>query len=347
MPKNDGTMEKIVGTCLEIDLMAVKVYRKFMDVPVGEPIQSLFQTMYQDETRHVAYWRGLLERSQHSGISDIFEAPDKILFELGGVADAALSFQHDLIAHTPRDPHEMILRMIRMEYALLQPSFLALFGFADILPGRRTMEEEYEDHMQHICGALNAQAGENPMFPLFGELLRRVWHETKRLVTLNQSDTLSGVLNRRGFHAQIRPMLFLSLRKRFPVALMLIDIDLFKNINDSHGHQAGDKVIRQVALSVRDSVRQSDVVARYGGDEFIVFLFDVRAGGLAEMARKIKAALEKGAESVAPVTVSIGIASLIPGDDADRTLERLLLEADAALYEVKAAGRNGFRLREL
>lgn len=340
-------MERIVRTCLGIDVTAVKVYRRFMETTENEPMSSLFSALHEDETRHVTYWRGLLERVRTNNVGELFEAPDKLLYELEGVADNAVRLQHETLNRTPRDVNALLLATVNMEYVLLHPSFLVLFDFSDILPNRRTMEDEYVIHMDHICRALNAQKAENPMFPLFGELLRRVWHETKRLVTLNQSDSLSGVLNRRGFSLQVRPLLFLAQRKRFPVAVMVIDVDKFKEVNDRYGHQAGDQVITLVAEAVRGNVRQSDIVARYGGDEFIVFMFDARPDALEEAASKIKDCAEKKTQAVAPVTLSIGIASLEPRGDIDHALERLVREADEALYEVKHAGRNGYRLRML
>jgi diguanylate cyclase (GGDEF)-like protein len=327
--------------------MAVKVYHRFLERTDEEPIRSLFGHLHADETRHVAYWSGLLERVRRNEIGELFEAPEKILFELGSVAEHALSLQRNTIRRTPRDTNSLLLSAVNMEYVLLHPSFLVLFDFADILPNHRTMEDEYMIHMDHLCSALNTQEGANPMFPLFGKLLRRVWRETKRLVTLNQSDMLSGVLNRRGFHMQIRPLFFLAERKGYPVAVMIVDVDKFKLVNDRYGHQAGDRVIKLVAEAVRINMRQSDIVARYGGDEFIVFLLDTRPEALEETAKKIKECAEKSSKAVAPVTVSIGIASLTPRGDIDRTIEHMIGEADQALYEVKEAGRDGYRLRVL
>jgi diguanylate cyclase (GGDEF)-like protein len=288
-----------------------------------------------------------LERVRRNDVGELFEAPEKVLYELGAVAENSLSFQREILRRTPRDAGTLLYSAVNMEYVLLHPSFLVLFDFSDILPNHRTMEDEYTIHMDHLCGALNAQEGENPMFPLFGELLRRVWRETKRLVTLNQSDSLSGTLNRRGFSQQLRPLLYLAERKDYPVAVMIVDVDRFKDVNDVYGHQAGDRVIRLVADAIRNNVRQSDIVARYGGDEFIVFMLDARPDALEDAARKIKDFAEQKSRAVAPVTVSIGIASCQPRGDIDRALDRLSREADGALYEVKEAGRNGYRLRVL
>jgi diguanylate cyclase (GGDEF)-like protein len=347
MAASKKTMTEIVRMCLKIDMMAVKVYLKFLEAPLPAPVRKLFRTLHEDETRHVAYWSGLLERARRGEVLELFEDPDQVYHELVTVAETALAFQKGIVRHPPRDATALILAAIRMEYVLLHPSFLVLFDFADILPGRRTMEDEYAMHMDHLCGALNTQGAENPMFPLFGELLRRVWAETKRLVRLNQSDPLSGALNRRGFWTQLQPLLSLALRKHFPVAVMVIDVDRFKRINDEYGHQAGDKVIRLVSEAVTREVRQSDLVARYGGDEFTVFFMDTRPEAIAATAKKIRERVREKTARIEAVTVSIGAACLMLKGSTDRALERLIREADEALYEVKRAGRDNFRLREL
>lgn len=333
--------------CLEIDIMAVKVYQKLADLPVPDPVKTLFRTLHDDETRHVAYWNGLLKVAKAGGIGEIFENSEQMLFELTNIAKRAHAIEHDLLKNLPTDINGLFLNVIKLEYVMLHPSFLALFHFADILPGHRTMEDEYLDHFDHISGALNTQSAENPMYSLFSELLRRVWDETKRQLTLSQSDALSGVLNRRGFHAQIQPLLHLARRKHYVVAFMVVDVDRFKDINDRFGHQAGDKVLKLVAESILKSVRQSDVVARFGGDEFVALMLDVNTDALERMAQKIKAKIEKESALIAPTSVSIGIASLRLKAEADQALELLIKEADAALYQVKESGRNSFQLRSL
>jgi diguanylate cyclase (GGDEF)-like protein len=162
-------------------------------------------------------------------------------------------------------------------------------------------------------------------------------------------DPLTRTWNRKGLDELLPLELSHARRGQRRVALMLIDVDHFKQINDTYGHAAGDHSLREIAQHIRASVRASDVVVRYGGDEFLVFAGidgqDTEAV-LAERIRERTAAglLRFGGESF-PLSLSIGVASACASDDLEPA--RLIEEADEALYEAKAAGRNRVSIRPL
>ena len=128
---------------------------------------------------------------------------------------------------------------------------------------------------------------------------------------------------------------------------MLIDVDAFKNVNDTHGHLCGDELLKQIAASIGGSLRNADVLARFGGEEFIVFLPHTDAYGALDVAERIRARVEatridwRGVQVA--VTVSIGIA---PVRAELPSLDWMIHEADTALYAAKAAGRNCVRTLE-
>lgn len=154
-------------------------------------------------------------------------------------------------------------------------------------------------------------------------------------------DALSELANRRSFSLLGTQQVGIARRYEQPLSLLLLDIDLFKHINDSCGHEVGDQVIRQVASAMQTSTRAADVVARIGGEEFAVLAPDTAIGDAVAMAEKLRehiAALSIDASSAPPgVTVSIGVATL-SADDADLT--GLMRRADEALYQAKREGRN-------
>ena len=158
-------------------------------------------------------------------------------------------------------------------------------------------------------------------------------HLSKAIETLHRisaQDGLTGVSNRRTFDETLALEWRRAMRTRTPISLLLVDIDHFKNYNDTHGHQAGDECLRRVAQTLRNSVhRAADLVARYGGEEFVVLLPDTPVEHARQIAESIRAAVEKlGA------TVSIGVASELS------SIEALIRKADEALYEAKRLGRN-------
>ena len=171
-----------------------------------------------------------------------------------------------------------------------------------------------------------------------------------RLVRAGLTDFLTGWHNKRYLHSRLREEIARSQRQGTPLALLMIDLDRFKEVNDSCGHLGGDAVIREVAMRIESEVRGSDAAARFGGDEFAVML---PAAGLAEASqvatrimRMVSAApVEVSAGVTRRITVSVGIATLAPpaaGGDLKVAAERLLADADAALYRAKAAGRNQY-----
>jgi diguanylate cyclase (GGDEF)-like protein len=149
------------------------------------------------------------------------------------------------------------------------------------------------------------------------------------------SDGLTGILNRRSFEESLAREVARATRSGRPLSLVMLDIDHFKRLNDTHGHQMGDQVLCAVARQLSDSMRVSDVVARYGGEEFAILLPDIGADDALPVADRLRRLLEHTDAPVA-VTASLGVATLADGEASDA----LIAAADAALYESKRAGRN-------
>ena len=181
------------------------------------------------------------------------------------------------------------------------------------------------------------------------ERLKRVkiskWRANTRLEKEANTDALTGIPNRRGFNVIALEKYKDSLSKdpKSPMVVMA-DIDFFKKVNDTFGHAAGDKVLRQVAAHLRKNVREDDVVARFGGEEFVLILNDVPKGSAAELAEKLRVRIsELNVEwegTRIPITMSFGIAD----DKTAETVKAAINTADAALYAAKKGGRNQVRL---
>lgn len=157
-------------------------------------------------------------------------------------------------------------------------------------------------------------------------------------------DRLTGIGNRRSFDAYLATTWMQASRAKVPLSLMMVDVDFFKKYNDSHGHQAGDSCLRQVAAALDGCVRRTvDSVTRYGGEEFSVVLFHTTLNEARNISENMIAAIQKlnirhEQSPYEIVTVSIGIATIIPG--VDNTMQQLIEEADKCLYRAKQNGRN-------
>ncbi len=159
---------------------------------------------------------------------------------------------------------------------------------------------------------------------------------------LATTDSLTGVYNRRTFKELAEPQLSRSRRSQMAVSLLMLDLDHFKRINDTHGHLAGDDVLKAFAVLVKNCLRKEDLLARYGGEEFVVLLpgsSQIAAAALAERIREQASALPLDANGHrVRLTVSIGAAS--EKGDTLPSLEAMLGRADEALYQAKREGRN-------
>lgn len=151
-------------------------------------------------------------------------------------------------------------------------------------------------------------------------------------------DPLTGVLNRRGFEPKAQLLFDLGLRGGRPLCVCMIDADHFKAVNDTHGHAVGDQVLKGIASALASRMRRTDVLARWGGEEFVLLLPDTSLKAASELAEGLRLAIGSSTwESVGTVTVSIGLAQIA---ESDHTLQALVERADRALYHAKDMGRN-------
>jgi diguanylate cyclase (GGDEF)-like protein len=168
--------------------------------------------------------------------------------------------------------------------------------------------------------------------------------ENSALKVESERDALTGVYNRRAFEDAVEREFSAASRSSWPLSVIFVDIDHFNGINDTHGHQGGDAMLKAVAGLLSGTLRDSDVVARYGGDEFVLLLPGVDANQVEAVADRLvrrarEARVDNGSGASFSVTLSLGIATR----DARSTFgssQDLLAAADAALYHSKRNGRN-------
>ncbi|HEX5928842.1 MAG TPA: diguanylate cyclase [Solirubrobacterales bacterium] len=174
------------------------------------------------------------------------------------------------------------------------------------------------------------------------------WSRNERMQELQRQaslDSLTGLKNRRRFEEDLRVAMARGRRDGGTGAVLMLDLDHFKEVNDSHGHQAGDRMIQEIAAVLRDRTRESDVLARIGGDEFAIVLprcTPAEARVVAESVAQAIAEHRSGDERLAPVTASVGVAMF--GEDPRTSIESVISEADTAMYAAKDGGRDGVRV---
>jgi diguanylate cyclase (GGDEF)-like protein len=168
--------------------------------------------------------------------------------------------------------------------------------------------------------------------------IRRAYGHVKRQA---ETDELTGVLNMRAFSAMAERVSHQAERYARPYSLLMIDSDSLKEVNDAHGHESGNRLLRQIVECIQSQLRQTDVVARYGGDEFVVLLPETPCSGAVGVAERIRRKVETTAlatrEKGLTATVSIGVACY-PTHGVD--FEAVLEKADQGMYASKSGGKN-------
>lgn len=174
----------------------------------------------------------------------------------------------------------------------------------------------------------------------YGDKGERMFHD--EFYQMANFDAVTGVHNKRHFQERLREEFSLAKRKEAPLSLLMLDIDFFKKVNDTHGHLAGDFVLSQVANQIRLGIRDEDILSRYGGEEFAVILRGIEIAGAIRLAERIRETVAgypfefEGA--TIPVTISVGVATLYA--DNFKNPKELISAADEFLYASKKNGRN-------
>ncbi|MSP81827.1 MAG: diguanylate cyclase [Alphaproteobacteria bacterium] len=228
---------------------------------------------------------------------------------IGAYAKLAELIGEYLLADLGHDPPRLIRCMATLRKAIQVDSILAVEAY-------------------HHAGVSRQEA-----------LLAKVNLASRQLEELVRTDELTGVLTRRSLLDALESECGRARRFRHPLTVLFIDIDRFKAINDLYGHVSGDKVLRFVARSLRESVRPADIVGRYGGEEFVVGLVECRLPEARLIAERMRARVETEARELTvgiAVTINVGTAVAEKGV----VLEDLLTRADQAMYRAKAGGRN-------
>jgi diguanylate cyclase (GGDEF)-like protein len=255
------------------------------------------------------------------------------------------AIRENLATATPDDAaslsdDEMLYTAVRLEFFMLDPVFSELIDLMG--PGGTTEHREsYYRHVVRLIEAIETHHSVDSLSGFLAKVLLRAYRDQQRLAALTVRDQLTGLYNRRGLLNQLQQWLSWSARYDRPLALLLVDVDRFKSVNDTFGHLAGDEALKRVADGLRQGIRTSDILGRFGGDEFLILAPETDGTDLARLAQRILASIRSAtildAADAPTVTVSVGAAWVTGGTE---NVESLIAAADESLYEAKASGRN-------
>ncbi|MCX7982489.1 MAG: GGDEF domain-containing protein [Syntrophales bacterium] len=171
--------------------------------------------------------------------------------------------------------------------------------------------------------------------------LKEAINTVKRIMN---TDHLTGILNRRAFEKSLKREISFAIRHKMPLSIIMIDIDHFKKINDTYGHETGDLVLKRFAITIQKSLREEDILGRFGGEEFILALPNTNSEHALDASERIRQKIEQKKIRYirGNITASFGITEFSPSDD----IRSLLKRADDALYEAKRNGRNRCEIKK-
>lgn len=262
-----------------------------------------------------------------------FAAPKPVAEGEAALPPSPLLGAFDAALHGPRFPGIAALRSVALVPLLRNKRLIGSLNLAsgDLTRFTPALGTDFIKHMASIIAICLENVISNEMLKYIG-----------------LTDSLTGVYNRRYIDRRLLEEIARARRQNYCISCMYIDIDHFKLVNDTHGHQGGDEVLREVATRIRTELRRSDALGRFGGEEFVVLLIDADLDSATFVAERIRASIagtmfDLPGSAQTWVSVSIGVASL----EADAALQpietvaqQLVAHADQALYQAKADGRN-------
>lgn len=337
---NSEQLSIILDLCIKIDQAAVEIYTNLSAAAGSKALKSFWDKTVAEGRSHLEYWQQLKSFAAKGELPQAFDDPGRVIKELEERAQRIKGLDEQW--GKDKTINNAFVIAYRLESNKLHPAFRTLFQYyRPIMEGRLPEEKEFDEtNINDFVTSLHNFAEVTPELALVGETLQRLWAQNKVLSEQAMIDPLSKMLNRRGFFMMAQQIAHLSKRNQNPIAVLMVEFDDFKSIIELHGPQKGDEIIKIVAGRLQSEVRQSDLIARYGGSKFIILLPDSSEEGGVAVAKKIVKAVILTRPLKITVTVSIGVSEDVMGGDTEQAFSKIIRYAEKNLIIAKKEGKN-------
>jgi diguanylate cyclase (GGDEF)-like protein len=330
------TMVQILDLCSRLDQRAAEIYEAFAAQAGGRALRTFWRKMAAEERDHVELWDKLGKLAEFGLVPSLFDRPAQVLLEL----DEAWLHVEEYLALHEKEPTEQtaILAAYNLEFSLLHPAFLALAQFYYQTVEDAAPQVDYAKHLAFFTAGAVRHGGAGPELRLLGKTLLRLHRDNALLMEQSQTDPATGLLNRRGVMQMATTMTHLAKRTRSAVAALLVGVDDLKKINAAFGEAAGDRTLKAIALKLRSDLRGSDLVGRYDGSTFLVFLPHVKPASLKEVADMLRKDAMEATKADVPATVSVGGAWAKISEGVESELGEMVRLAESRLRRARRTG---------
>lgn len=336
-------MREVLESCVRVDVLAKAAYEDMQQRCTDPAVAALCGTMAAEEAAHIQWWTELLEAYDAGRLTGLWTLPDSAAEQLSSTVRELERFAAS--GSGPLDAEAVLTTAARIEFFALDPVFSELLDLAE--PGvARSRHDAYSEHVARLVTALEDMFASDSLAGFLARILRRAELDNHALSQYATMDALTGLGNRRALAVQAGQWSAWAARYGSAVTFLMIDIDHFKGIKDVWGHTVGDKVLIALAATIKGSLRGADLVARFGGDEFVVLAPELEPGDAATVAERLVESVrgikvDAGNGAYVTLTVSVGVATAFdPPNSAPRPLDVMLAAADRSLYAAKKAGRD-------
>lgn len=338
-------MREILELCVRMNDHARKVYVGMSEVCKELALSETFAALARDEVEQAGWWTGLLEAWQQGLLPDLVN-------DTGALSERLRALEADLaridIPGATGDGatcDTLLALAARLEFHMMDTVFDELIDLTEPA-GAERRHDAYMRHLQRLIDAISAYYEPDSLAGLLASTLSRTWKDNVRLAVFATHDALTGLYNRRALQAHLPQWTAWSARYGHPLAVLLLDVDYLKSMNDRFGHDMGDAALKAVAEALGSSTRASDLVVRYGGDEFAIVAPETGPDEYRELAGRILdavRAVEMHTSDGRTVHVALSIGGAVADDPPGvppRPVTALLAAADQSLYAGKTGGRD-------